>query len=81
MMARTKLVNGIRHPFTEAEEIAADQADKEFDDGKIKRAVMLAIRNLEQTVTQRRIREMTTTDGAKWMDDVEKLIAVERAKL
>ena len=39
------------------------------------------IRELEITVTQRRIREMTTDDGAKWVDDVEKLIAVERGKL
>jgi|TARA_B110001454_G_scaffold148763_1_gene138177 hypothetical protein len=39
------------------------------------------IERLEATVTQRRIREMTTADGAKWVDDVEKLIAIERAKL
>ena len=39
------------------------------------------IRELEATVTQRRIREMTTADGAKWVDDVEELIAIERAKL
>ena len=39
------------------------------------------IERLESTVTQRRIREMTTADGAKWVDDVEKLIAVERGKL
>ena len=31
-MARTKLVNGIRHPFTEAEEVAADQADQVWAD-------------------------------------------------
>lgn len=80
-MARTKLVNGIRHPFTEAEEIAADKADKIFDDGKIKRAVMLEIRKLERTVTQRRLREMTTDEGKKWVDDIEKLIGIERNKL
>ena len=39
------------------------------------------IQRLESTVTPRRIREMTTADGAKWIDDVEKLIAIERAKL
>ena len=39
------------------------------------------IHRLESTVTPRRIREMTTADGAKWVDDVEKLIAIERAKL
>ena len=39
------------------------------------------IAQLESTVTPRRIREMTTVAGAKWVDDVEKLIAIERAKL
>ena len=39
------------------------------------------ILRLESTITPRRIREMTTADGAKWVDDVEKLIAIERAKL
>ena len=39
------------------------------------------IARLESTVTPRRIREMTTVAGAKWVDDVEKLIAIERAKL
>jgi|TARA_R110000751_G_scaffold141452_1_gene244974 hypothetical protein len=39
------------------------------------------IAQLESTVTPRRIREMTTVAGAKWVDDLEKLIAIERAKL
>ena len=39
------------------------------------------IARLESTVTLRRIREMTTVAGAKWIDDLEKLIAIERAKL
>ena len=39
------------------------------------------IARLESTVTPRRIREMTTVAGAKWVDDLEKLIAIERAKL
>ena len=46
-----------------------------------KRNAMTEIQRLESTVTPRRIREMTTADGAKWVDDVEKLIAVERTKL
>lgn len=46
-----------------------------------KRNATAEIGRLESTVTPRRIREMTTADGAKWVDDVEKLIAVERAKL
>ena len=39
------------------------------------------IAHLESTVTPRRIREMTTVAGAKLVDDLEKLIAIERAKL
>ena len=39
------------------------------------------IARLESTVTPRRIREMTTVAGAKWVNDLEKLIAIERAKL
>ena len=47
----------------------------------IKASALRKIETLEATVTPRRIREMTTEDGAKWVDDVEKLIEVERAKL
>jgi|TARA_B110000438_G_scaffold223964_1_gene217669 hypothetical protein len=39
------------------------------------------IARLEATVTQRRIREMTTDAGKEWVADVEALIATERAKL
>ena len=46
-----------------------------------KRNASAEIERLESTVTSRRIREITTADGAKWVDDFEKLIAVERAKL
>jgi len=45
------------------------------------RNAMAEIQRLESTVTPRRIREMTTADGAKWVDDVEAKIAIERAKL
>jgi hypothetical protein len=48
---------------------------------KVKMDVVEEIERLESTVTPRRIREMTTDDGAKWVDDVEKLIVVERGKL
>ena len=47
----------------------------------IKEVAYRKILELENTVTPRRIREMTTADGAKWVDDIEKLMAVERAKL
>ena len=80
-MARMKNVNGVNVPLTLEEETAKDAEEKEWADGKVKRDAMEEIHRLESTVTPRRIREMTTADGAKWVDDVEKLIAVERAKL
>tara|TARA_Y100001951_G_C11068175_1_gene144588 strand:+ start:117 stop:467 length:351 start_codon:yes stop_codon:yes gene_type:complete len=63
----------------EAKTITHDASKQTADE--IKESALRNIRELEITVTQRRIREMTTADGAKWVDDVEKLIAVERAKL
>jgi hypothetical protein len=39
------------------------------------------IERLESTVTQRRIRAMTTDAGKKWMEDLEAKIAIERGKL
>ena len=48
---------------------------------KVKMDAVEEIERLESTVTPRRIREMTTADGAKWVTDVEKLIAIERVKL
>jgi hypothetical protein len=48
---------------------------------KLANAPYREIARLESTVTPRRIREMTTVAGAKWVDDVEKLIAIERSKL
>ena len=62
-----------------------NQAEQDFS--VIEAAAELAnapyreIARLESTVTHRRIREMTTVAGAKWVDDVEKLIAIERSKL
>ena len=76
-----KNVNGVNVPFTAEEETARDAEEKEWADGAAVRNATAEIHRLESTVTPRRIREMTTADGAKWVDDVEKLIAIERAKL
>jgi len=46
-----------------------------------KRNALTEIQRLEGSVTPRRIREMTTDAGKKWVEDVEKLIATERSKL
>ena len=80
-MARNKMVDGVLMPYTAEEESRADIVEKAWADGKVKRDAQEEIDRLESTVTPRRIREMTTADGAKWVDDVEKLIAIERAKL
>ena len=46
-----------------------------------KNPALAEIEKLESTVTQRRIREMTTDAGKKWIEDVEAKIAIERGKL
>jgi hypothetical protein len=63
----------------DGETITHDSSKQTADETKA--SALRKIEELESTVTPRRIREMTTDDGAKWVDDVEKLIAVERAKL
>ena len=80
-MARMKNVNGVNVPFTTEEETQRDAEEQAWADGAAVRDATEEIHRLESTVTPRRIREMTTADGAKWVDDVEKLIAIERAKL
>ena len=80
-MARTRNENGVEIPLTPEEETARDAEEQAWADGAAVRDATAEIHRLESTVTPRRIREMTTADGAKWVDDVEKLIAIERAKL
>ena len=67
--------------LTKEENEARDAEELAWTNGAAKRDATEEIHRLESTVTPRRIREMTTADGAKWVDDVEKLIAIERAKL
>tara|TARA_B110000495_G_C22822770_1_gene480234 strand:- start:12 stop:251 length:240 start_codon:yes stop_codon:yes gene_type:complete len=62
---------------TQAEQTATASAEVTYSNN----APYREIARLESTVTPRRIREMTTVAGAKWVDDLEKLIAIERAKL
>ena len=80
-MTMTKMVNGVATDLTAEEEAQKNAEDKIWADGATVRNARDEIERLESTVTPRRIREMTTADGAKWVDDVEKLIAIERAKL
>jgi hypothetical protein len=67
---------------TTREPTASEQ--EAWDAGKAKElaeAPLREIERLEATVTQRRIRAMTTDAGKKWMEDLEKLISDERSKL
>ena len=80
-MARTKVENGVEVSLTEAEETARDAEEQAWADSAVVRNALTEIQKLEATVTPRRIREMTTVAGAKWVDDLEKLIVIERSKL
>ena len=61
---------------TEDEIIAAWPA------AEIKQEAQRLLIKLEEEITPRRIRDsVLTEDGKKWLEDQEKLIAVERAKL
>ena len=80
-MARHHMTQDGKVPFTQEEEDTQDAEEQAWVDGATVRDATAEIHRLESTVTPRRIREMTTADGAKWVDDVEKLIAIERAKL
>ena len=67
---------------TTREPTASEQ--EAWDAGKAKElaeAPLREIERLEATVTLRRIREMTTDAGKKWMEDLEAKIAIERSKL
>ena len=68
------------------QELTEDQYNQLLQDellplDKIAQLEATITHDLPATVTPRRIREMTTVAGAKWVDDLEKLIAIERAKL
>ena len=70
-------------------DVADDTTEKDtyVDDAVVKYVepvltTLEKIMALESAVTQRRIRDsILTADGKTWLDDREKLIAVERAKL
>ena len=80
-MARHHMTSDGPVPFSAEEETARDAEEKEWADGEVARNAMAEIRRLEATVTQRRIRAMTTDAGKKWMEGIEAKIAIERGKL
>ena len=53
-----------------------------YNKNTAKEAALLKIFKLEGEITPRRLRDsVLTSDGKTWLEDQEKLIAVERAKL
>ena len=80
-MGRTRNENGVTIPLTDEEEAIADAKDLAWANNAGKRDAMREIRRLEDQVTNRRIREMTSQSGKNWMDAQEALIATERSKL
>ena len=84
-MTRTKVVAGpsgsVTVELSKEENEQRDEEEKAWADGATKRNALAEIHRLEGTVTARRIRDMTTDAGKKWVEDVEALIATERAKL
>jgi hypothetical protein len=81
-MTQNNIIDGVR--------VECSQAD--LDDREARRIVginntirneaMSEIQRLEQLITNKRLRDsILTADGKTWLDDQEKLIAVERAKL
>ncbi len=84
-MTRTKVVAGpsgsVTVELTKEENEQRDAEEKAWADGATKRNALAEIQRLEGTVSARRIRDMTTDAGKKWVEDVEAKIATERAKL
>ena len=84
-MTRTKVVAGpegsVIVELTKEENEQRDAEEKAWADGATKRNALAEIHRLEGTVSARRIRDMTTDAGKKWVEDVEAKIATERAKL
>ena len=84
-MTRTKVVAGpsgsVTVELSKEENEQRDAEEKAWADGKAVRDALAEIQRLEGTVSARRIRDMTTDAGKKWVEDVEALIATERAKL
>ena len=81
-MARFHRIGENRVQFTQEEEDAQDIIRDECIAGRPARYAQTEIIRLEETITNRRLREaLATDDGKAWVADVETLIAVERAKL
>ena len=77
-----KMVDGVAIPLTNDEKQAVKDAQKRLSDEAPKRAAMAKLLSLEDEITPRRIRDsVLTADGKTWLENKEKEIGVERAKL
>ena len=85
----TETVDGVNQTFNLSEKYWVIDSNKKTITGanskktsdEAKELALNTLITLEKSVTPRRIREMTTDAGKKWVEDIEKLIATERAKL
>ena len=81
-MARHHMVNDVKVMYTQSEEDARDAEEKAVADAKPRNDALRKIKELESTITNRRLREALATDeGKTWIAGVEDLIEVERGKL
>ncbi len=83
------LENGVARPMTQSEITERNERDAAWTAGQVARDALAEIARLEAEITPRRIREAVTKPtrdvggktAAKWLEDQEDLIAIERAKL
>ena len=81
-MARHHMVNDVKVMYTQVQEDARDAEEKAVADAKPRNDALRKIKELESTITNRRLREALATDeGKTWIAGVEDLIEVERGKL
>ena len=81
-MPNHQMIDNVKVPFTEQDQANYDARQKRYLDRKVERDALAEIRRLEVTITARRLRDALANDeGKKWVNDVEKLIAVDRGKL
>lgn len=77
-----KNVNGKDIELTDEEMAVRVEHEKEWAKGADKRTAMAKLLSLEGEITPRRIRDsVLTADGKTWLENKEKEIGVERAKL
>ena len=81
-MPRFHNINGVKTQFSGDEESARDTEEAAFESGRAAMEARQEITRLESEITPRRLRDsVLTADGKTWLENKEKEIAVQRAKL